>query len=103
MASWQVILRIHKKAINYKLIILDVRDAVLNKDKILNIVISVIEVSKEEDLQYTLLHNNIFTDSNPVYNLILSAKLLSNQLILDNPFITKPSVQINSVAELDDS
>jgi hypothetical protein len=75
MAPRQVILRIHKKAINNKLIILDVRDAVLNKDKILNIVISVVEVSKEEDIQHFILHNNILTDSNPVHNPIFGAKL----------------------------
>lgn len=75
----------------------------LNKDKILNIVISIVEVSKEEDLQHFILHNNILTDSNPLHNPIFGAKLLSDQLILDNPFITKPSVQTNSLAELDDS
>ena len=50
MASWQGILRIYKKKINNKFIILDVRDAMLNKDKILNFLISGVEVSKEENL-----------------------------------------------------
>jgi hypothetical protein len=82
VALGQGVLRVRQKAINNQPLILDVSQPMLNKDKVRDIIISIIKIRQEETLQRAVFYRDIPTHANTVYHFVLGAELRPGEKLL---------------------
>ena len=78
MAFRQIILWLHQKERYHQFIILNVNQPMWDKDKVWNLLISLVKIGQKETLQCRIVHSCVLTDTDTVHYTLFGVELFTN-------------------------